>query len=56
VAPQYLCILFAPVISHYEKTDANHHIPVLVFKRGVGWPGVGKNRIFPIDLHDALME
>jgi len=54
--PPNLCILFAPVISYYEETDADHHIPVLVLKRGVGGSRVGKNRIFPIDIHHALTE
>ena len=49
-------MLFAPRIRHCEETDANHHIPVLVLKRGVGGSRAGKNRIFPVDIRDALRE
>ena len=50
------CILFAHLIGYYEKTFADHHFSVLVLKCRVGRTRVGKNRIFPIDLHDVLME
>jgi hypothetical protein len=43
-------------MDYHEKINANHPIPLLDLKLGVGRSRVGKNRIFPVIVCHAVVE